>query len=68
MQHDQVSAENIANLCNFYDLEPQVVQAKLEQLQHAYCAVQDIVPVDDLISGNGNVHELMLDDAESLWW
>jgi hypothetical protein len=65
MQRDQVSAESIASLCNFYDLDPQVVQADLEQFRHAYRAVQDIVPVDDLISGNGNVHGLKLDDAEN---
>jgi hypothetical protein len=64
MQRDQMSAESTANLCNFYDPDPQIVQAELEQFQHAYCAaVQDIVPVD-LISGTGNVHQLKLDDAE----
>jgi hypothetical protein len=65
MQRDQVSAENIANLCNFYDLDPKVVQAELKQFRHAYRAVQDIVPVNDSISGTGNVHELKLDDEES---
>jgi hypothetical protein len=37
----------------------------LEQFRHAYRAVQNVVPVDDLISGTGNVHALKLDDAES---
>jgi hypothetical protein len=65
MQRDQVSAKSIANLCNFCDRDPQAVQAELEQFRHAYRAVQDIIPVDDLISGNENVLELKLDDAES---
>lgn len=65
MQRDQVPAESMANLCNFYDLNPKAVQAELELFRHVYRAVQDIVPVDDLISGYENVLELKLDDAES---
>jgi hypothetical protein len=63
MQRDQVSAEVIANLCNFCDLDPQVVQAELEQFRCS--SLQDIVPVYDSISDIGNVHELKLDDVEN---
>jgi len=50
---DYVTTECITNLCNFYDLDPVVVKTELNEFRHAYRAVQDIVPVNDLIHVQG---------------
>ena len=55
--------DSIANLCNFYDLDPQVVQTELQEFRHAYRAVQDIVPLNDLIPDDGKLELIHLDDA-----
>ena len=65
MTDEEVSTDKIANLCNFYDLDPQVVTTELVEFRHAYRAVQDIVPVNDLISGDKDLQELHVDDVDT---
>ena len=45
-------------------MDPQVVTTELVEFWNAYRAVQDIVPVNDLISGDKDLQELHLDDVD----
>jgi len=68
MTEEEVSTDKIANLCNFYDLDPQVVTTEHVEFRHAYRVVQDIVPVNDLISDDKDLQRLqelhLVDDID----
>ena len=40
---DHEPTENIANLCNFYNLDQQVVQTEFEEFRRAYHAVYNFL-------------------------
>ena len=46
-------------------MDPQVVTTELVEFRHAYRAVQDFVPVNDLISGDKDLQELHVDDVDT---
>ena len=54
---------HVTNLCNFYDLDPQIVKTELQEFRHAYRAVQDIVPLKDLIPDDWKLELIDLYDA-----
>ena len=50
-----------ANLCNFYNLSPQTVQTELG-VSTRNRAVQDVMPLNDLIPDYGKLELIHLDD------
>lgn len=58
---ENIPKESIASLCNFYDLDPLIVQSELEEFRHAYRAIQDIVPLNDLYPDSGKFEPSHLD-------
>jgi len=44
---------SLANFCNSYNLDPQVVQTEFKEFRHAYRAIRDIARLHDLIPDDG---------------